>query len=101
MFSDDPFTFPVQFRQAKNYPVDLYFVMDLSKSMQDDKQEISLLGDLLGLCFCVFDIISQIENSYSSLTAGEMGKLTNNFKLGFGSFVDKETYPFIGIDGMW
>ncbi|ELU10143.1 hypothetical protein CAPTEDRAFT_93285 [Capitella teleta] len=77
---NDPFTFPVQFRQAKNYPVDLYFVMDLSKSMQDDKQEISLLGDLL---------------------AGEMGKLTNNFKLGFGSFVDKETYPFIGIDGMW
>ena len=36
------------FRLAENYPVDLYFVMDLSNSMDDDKKKLAELGDLLG-----------------------------------------------------
>ena len=55
--SDDPFLFSVSFRQAENYPVDLYYVMDLSQSMNDDKKKLAELGDLLGesiyLCFFV------------------------------------------------
>ncbi len=27
----------MQYVQAKDYPVDLYYLMDLSKSMEDDK----------------------------------------------------------------
>ncbi len=27
----------VQYEQAEDYPVDLYYLMDLSKSMEDDK----------------------------------------------------------------
>ena len=45
--SDKPYTFPVTFRQAENYPVDLYYVMDLSYSMKDDKDKVATLGDLL------------------------------------------------------
>lgn len=36
------------FRQAVDYPVDLYYLMDLSYSMKDDKEKLSQLGDLLG-----------------------------------------------------
>jgi hypothetical protein len=35
------------FAQAEDYPVDLYYLMDLSKSMEDDKEKLSALGDLL------------------------------------------------------
>jgi len=35
------------YEQAVDYPVDLYYLMDLSKSMEDDKEKLSALGDLL------------------------------------------------------
>lgn len=57
----------------EDYPVDLYYLMDLSLSMKDDLDTIRNLGTKL---------------------AQEMGKLTSNFRLGFGSFVDKNMSPF-------
>ncbi|XP_034042095.1 integrin beta-5 [Thalassophryne amazonica] len=65
--------FDVQVRQVEDYPVDLYYLMDLSLSMKDDLDTIRNLGTKL---------------------AQEMGKLTSNFRLGFGSFVDKNMSPF-------
>ncbi|OQR79540.1 integrin beta-PS-like [Tropilaelaps mercedesae] len=64
----------VQYRQAEDYPVDLYYLMDLSNSMSDDKDKLALLGNLLG---------------------EEMNKITRDFRLGFGSFVDKVVMPFV------
>ncbi|CAN7996664.1 unnamed protein product, partial [Ixodes hexagonus] len=69
-----PFPLNVEFKQAEDYPVDLYYLMDLSNSMKDDKDKLALLGDLL---------------------AEEMGKITGNFRLGFGSFVDKVVMPYV------
>ncbi|KAI6220095.1 Integrin beta-PS [Aphelenchoides fujianensis] len=66
--------FDVTFRQAVDYPVDLYYLMDLSYSMKDDKEKLSQLGDLL---------------------AARMRQITKNFRLGFGSFVDKKVMPFV------
>ena len=40
----------VKFRQAQNYPVDLYYIMDLSQSMFDDKESLARLGDTIGTC---------------------------------------------------
>lgn len=65
--------FEMQVRQVEDYPVDLYYLMDLSLSMKDDLDTIRNLGTKLAL---------------------EMGKLTSNFRLGFGSFVDKNMSPF-------
>jgi len=62
------------YAQAQDYPVDLYYLMDLSKSMEDDKDKLSALGNLL---------------------AETMQNLTSNFKLGFGSFVDKTVMPYV------
>ncbi|XP_072468235.1 integrin beta-6 isoform X2 [Notamacropus eugenii] len=67
-------TLQVHVRQTEDYPVDLYYLMDLSASMEDDLNTIKELGSTL---------------------SKEMSKLTSNFKLGFGSFVEKPVSPFI------
>ncbi|PIO74296.1 integrin beta cytoplasmic domain protein [Teladorsagia circumcincta] len=72
--------FNVTYRQAVDYPVDLYYLMDLSYSMKDDKQKLSELGDLLGT---------------DHHCAVRMRNITKNFRLGFGSFIDKKLMPFI------
>ncbi|CAH2305601.1 integrin beta-6 isoform X1 [Pelobates cultripes] len=69
-------TFQVNVRQSEDYPVDLYYLMDLSASMHDDLKTIKELGSTL---------------------SKEMSKLTSNFHIGFGSFVEKPVLPFIKI----
>ncbi|XP_035688245.1 integrin beta-1-like [Branchiostoma floridae] len=70
----EPYTFRAAFRQAEDYPVDLYYLMDMSKSMEDDLQSLRALGDTL---------------------AEEMQMITKNFRIGFGSFVDKTVMPYV------
>ncbi|KAI8439535.1 hypothetical protein MSG28_013282 [Choristoneura fumiferana] len=64
-------------RPAKNYPLDLYYLMDLTWSMKDDKETLVSLRD---------DLPSMLKN------------LTDNFRLGFGSFADKPVLPYINVD---
>ncbi|XP_060528890.1 integrin beta-PS isoform X2 [Cylas formicarius] len=64
----------MSYTQAEDYPVDLYYLMDLSRSMFDDKEKLSSLGDQL---------------------AQTMQNITSNFTLGFGSFVDKVVMPYV------
>uniref|UniRef100_A0A7G3AQR4 Integrin beta n=1 Tax=Lutzomyia longipalpis TaxID=7200 RepID=A0A7G3AQR4_LUTLO len=64
----------MRYSQAEDYPIDLYYLMDLSKSMEDDKHSLSYLG-----------------NSLSET----MRNITSNFRLGFGSFVDKVLMPYV------
>ncbi|XP_023310124.1 integrin beta-PS [Anoplophora glabripennis] len=56
------------YSQAEDYPVDLYYLMDLSKSMEDDKNKLYTLGDQL---------------------ATTVKDITSNFKLGLGSVGNK------------
>ena len=71
---DEAYDMHLQYAQAEDYPVDLYYLMDLSKSMEDDKDKLSELGNLL---------------------AERMQSITSNFRLGFGSFVDKVVMPYV------
>lgn len=67
-------TFNVTFRRAKGYPVDLYYLMDLSYSMLDDLIHVKKLGgDLLRA----------------------LNEITESGRIGFGSFVDKTVLPFV------
>ncbi|KAK7069854.1 Integrin beta-1, partial [Halocaridina rubra] len=70
----DPYVMKVQYRHAKNYPTDLYYLMDGSKSMEDDQGMLSKLGKVLA---------SSIKN------------ITSDFQLGFGIFVEKTILPYI------
>ncbi|XP_058486137.1 integrin beta-6 [Solea solea] len=69
-------TFQVNIQQTEDYPVDMYYLMDLSASMIDDLERIRDLGSTL---------------------SKEMAKLTSKFRMGFGSFVEKPVLPFIRI----
>lgn len=71
-----PRTITLQYKQVVDYPVDLYYLMDLSKSMADDKAKLAELGNQL---------------------ASNMQRITSNFRLGFGSFVDKVAMPYVSM----
>ncbi|XP_059471026.1 integrin beta-PS-like [Neocloeon triangulifer] len=66
--------FQMQYTQAKDYPLDLYYLMDLSQSMKDDKDKLSSLGKELAV---------------------RMQAQSSNLQMGFGSFVDKTVMPFV------
>lgn len=58
-FTDETQKFTIQVKAAENYPVDLYYLMDLSLSMFDDLEKLKTLGTSIGrlnyvLFFCVF-----------------------------------------------
>jgi hypothetical protein len=70
-------TFEVQVKPANNFPIDLYLLMDLSASMSDDLQNLKRLGTQL---------------------ADRIAIISNNFTVGFGSFVDKRRGSFVNLD---
>ncbi|XP_030054948.1 integrin beta-1 isoform X1 [Microcaecilia unicolor] len=72
--SGEPQTFPLKFKRAEDYPIDLYYLMDLSFSMKDDLENVKRLGT---------DLMK------------EMKKITSDFRIGFGSFVEKTVMPYI------
>ncbi|KAG7334841.1 hypothetical protein KOW79_001437 [Hemibagrus wyckioides] len=71
---DDPIYFTVTVRQVADYPVDLYYLMDLSYSMKDDLNILRSLGSAL---------------------ADAVGRTTSNLHMGFGAFVDKTLSPYM------
>ncbi|XP_076870725.1 integrin beta-7 isoform X2 [Brachyhypopomus gauderio] len=73
-----PHEFKVEFQRAKGYPIDLYYLMDLSYSMKDDLEKIKNLGQ---------DILDTLQ------------KITQTVRIGFGSFVDKEMLPYVSQVG--
>ncbi|XP_035510067.1 integrin beta-3a [Morone saxatilis] len=66
--------FTVSVKQVEDYPVDLYYLMDLSYSMKDDLVRLRTLGNELAVT---------------------MGRTTSNLRMGFGAFVDKTTSPYM------
>ncbi|XP_068574553.1 integrin beta-3a [Cebidichthys violaceus] len=66
--------FTVSVKQVEDYPVDLYYLMDLSFSMKDDLARLRILGNELAVT---------------------MGRTTSNLRMGFGAFVDKTTSPYM------
>jgi hypothetical protein len=70
-------TFDLKIKPAPNFPLDLYFLMDFSYSMKND------LNKMKSLALDISEVLNQI---------------TENFTLGFGSFVDKPTDPFVNLD---
>ena len=43
----EPFNVSLQFKAVQNYPADLYYLMDVSYSMNDDKTNLARLGGSL------------------------------------------------------
>lgn len=75
--SGDSKQFTVSVKQVADYPVDLYYLMDLSFSMLDDLVRLRTLGNDLAVT---------------------MGRKTSNLRMGFGAFVDKTISPYMYMD---
>lgn len=65
--------FNLTFDQAEKYPLDFYYLTDLTYSMKDHQEAL----------------VKQAEKISAS-----MADITTKFRLGFGSFVDKVTMPY-------
>uniref|UniRef100_A0A8B9JUN3 Integrin beta n=1 Tax=Astyanax mexicanus TaxID=7994 RepID=A0A8B9JUN3_ASTMX len=68
-----PYSFDLKFKRAQGYPVDLYYLMDLSYSMNDDLKNVKTLG---------IELLNRLK------------QITGSARIGFGSFVDKTLLPF-------
>lgn len=64
----------MKYRPARNYPLDVYYLMDLTWSMRDDKHTL-------------VNVANDLANTLHSFSI--------NYKLGYGSFADKPAMPFI------
>lgn len=73
---DDSKIFTVTVKQAADYPVDLYYLMDMTNTMKDDLQKLYALGK---------DLVSALR------------VVTSNLRMGFGAFVDKLLSPYMFI----
>lgn len=62
----EPQTFQLKFKRAEDYPIDLYYLMDLSFSMEDDLENLKNLGTEL---------------------MREMQAITSDFRIGKDSFL--------------
>lgn len=71
---NEPLNVSFTFQSISDYPVDLYFLTDLSYTMRDDLETVSQLTN---------DIVLA------------MRKVTKKLHMGFGAFVDKPVFPFI------
>ncbi|XP_073713556.1 integrin beta-3a isoform X1 [Misgurnus anguillicaudatus] len=71
---DDSQQFTVTVKQVADYPVDLYYLMDMTNTMKDDLQKLYALG--------------------SDLARG-LRSVTGDLRMGFGAFVDKPLSPYM------
>ncbi|XP_038144774.1 integrin beta-8 isoform X2 [Cyprinodon tularosa] len=69
-------SFIVAVKQLERYPVDLYYLVDVSASMQANLDHLKTVGVALSL---------------------RMAQYTSDLWLGFGSFVDKPVSPYISV----
>jgi len=72
----------VHYKQAENYPVDLYFVMDLSKSMEDDKNKLAELGDALCKCETLSHAVARMYTNRSVLFSCSKNRSLQLFRRG-------------------
>ncbi|XP_045105712.1 LOW QUALITY PROTEIN: integrin beta-PS-like [Portunus trituberculatus] len=73
MRAGDSTRITVKYKHLSSYQLDLYCLMDGSKSMSTSKEELA---------------------SVTSKLVADLEKLSNNMRLGFGMFVDKPVLPY-------
>ncbi|CAM4532355.1 unnamed protein product [Caretta caretta] len=69
-------SFMLKVHPLEKYPVDLYYLVDVSASMHDNIEKLNSVG---------FDLSKKMAN------------ISIDFRLGFGSYVDKTASPYISI----
>lgn len=66
----EPQTFEVKFKRVEDYPIDLYYLMDLSFSMEDDLPNVKKLGA---------DLMEEMRNMTSDFRMGLSASVSISF----------------------
>ncbi|XP_056656505.1 integrin beta-8 isoform X2 [Monodelphis domestica] len=69
-------SFMLKIQPLQKYPVDLYYLVDVSASMHNNIEKLNSVGNDL---------------------SQKMASFSHDFRLGFGSYVDKTVSPYISI----
>lgn len=78
-FVGEPQNIKLRFKRAEDYPIDLYYLMDLSYSMKDDLENVKNLGTSL---------------------MKEMSKITSDFRIGESLIKSKQNTCLYYIHGL-
>jgi hypothetical protein len=74
-----PQSFEVRFRRAEVYPIDLYYLMDLSFSMKDDLKNIRNLGREVATALKNITSVVRIGECHCPAIMGLWKVLLSNF----------------------
>lgn len=70
-FVGEPQSFEVKFKRVEDYPIDLYYLMDLSFSMEDDLPSVKKLGA---------DLMEEMRNITADFRMGLSTSITSHLK---------------------
>lgn len=68
----EPQSFEVKFKQVKDYLIDLYYLMDLSFSMEDDLMNVKRLGA---------DLMKEMKNITSDFRLGLFASVSLSYEI--------------------
>lgn len=68
----EPQSFEVKFKQVKDYLIDLYYLMDLSFSMEDDLMNVKKLGA---------DLMKEMKNITSDFRLGLFASVSSSYEI--------------------
>lgn len=78
--------------QSKAYPLDIYFLLDLSWSMKNIRDNFA---DQVKLTILITNYLNDYLNfSKVGKIISDITKVTEDLNVGFGSFIDKHLPPF-------
>lgn len=72
--TNDPITIEMSYKPAKDYPLDVYYLLDASGTMKAYQNKLLVQG---------LEIYTKLST------------ITNNVQLGVGSFVEKPSLPYV------
>ena len=92
----DPASFTVKVRAMEDFPLDLYFLADMSFSLRDDLNTMKTIANDIGVLYLSL-IIKKTTRLKCGLhfAAQTIEDISSRFQVGLGTFVDKLTPPFV------
>lgn len=92
----------VKVQQLQRYPVDLYYLVDVSASMQENLDQVGRAALLLASICSLASLVTGLFPWWQLKTMGvalslRMMEQSSDLWLGFGSFVDKPVSPYINV----
>ena len=97
----------VTVKSSKDFPLDLYYLMDFSHSMKDDLTQLRTLSQDISTSYILSTDFWNVRTfrlnhewnmdsfvTFSCVSADSLYKISPSYGIGLGTFVDKPTFPY-------